>query len=117
MKTTLLFLACLVSLSAVPANCATHYHVTRRYVLGGEGGWDALTYDPASKHLFISRGTHVIVVDPATGKQIADIPDTPGVHDIVLAPDAGKGFITAGEKKKGGVFCLENLTHSVSTAA
>src|SRR4051812_7380263 len=97
------FLVCL------PATAATHYEVTRRFVLGGDGGWDALVYDPASKHLFISRGTHVIVVDPANGKQIGDIPDTPGVHDIALAPGAGKGFITAGKTNKAIVFDLPSL--------
>jgi len=116
MKKTLAFLAFLLSLSAVPANCATHYEVERRYVLGGEGGCDALVYDPASKHLFISRGTHVIVVDPASGKQVGDIPDTPGVHDIALAPEAGKGFITAGKADKAIVFDLKTLktTGSIS---
>jgi DNA-binding beta-propeller fold protein YncE len=96
-------------LSAVPANCAAHYEVTRRYVLGGEGGWDALTYDPASRHLFISRGTHVIVLDPATGKQVGDIPDTPGVHDIAIAAGAGKGFITVGKSNKAVIFDLKTL--------
>src|SRR3954454_14290529 len=109
MKTALFGLVCLMSLTSIPANSATHYEVTRRYVLGGDGGWDALTYDPMSKHLFISRGTHVIVVDPASGKQVGDIPDTPGVHDIALAPDAGKGFITAGKLNKAVIFDLKTL--------
>src|SRR5437868_8859524 len=109
MKTVLFALACLMSLGSLPANCATHYKVTRRYVLGGDGGWDALVYDHASKHLFISRGTHVIVVDPASGKQIGDIPDTPGVHDIALAPDAGKGFVTAGKSNKAIIFDLNSF--------
>src|SRR5947209_4051528 len=106
---SLFLLACLLSFIPIGANCATHYEVTRRYVLGGDGGWDALTYDPASKQLFISRGTHVIVVDPASGKQVADIPDTAGVHDIALAPDAGKGFITAGKANKAVIFDLKTL--------
>src|SRR6478672_9953789 len=109
MKTAMLLFFAVVLLLVSPALCATHYEVTRRYVLGGDGGWDALTYDPASHHLFISRGTHVIVVDPASGKQIGDIPDAPGVHDIALAPDAGKGFITAGKANKAVVFDLASL--------
>ncbi|MFL6300815.1 MAG: YncE family protein [Terriglobales bacterium] len=109
MKTAFFAFACLLSIAALPANCATHYKVTRRYVLGGEGGWDALTYDSTSRHLFISRGTHVIVVDPANGKQVGDIPDTPGVHDIALAPEAGNGFITAGKSNKAVIFDLNTL--------
>lgn len=109
MKTSLFALAFLLSIASVPASCATHYEVTRRYVLGGDGGWDALVYDAASKHLFISRATHVIVVDPASGKQIGDIPDTPGVHDIALVPDVNKGFITAGKSNKAVIFDLKTL--------
>src|SRR3954467_10139500 len=109
MKTAFFILAWLLSIASLPSYCATHYEVTRRYVLGGDGGWDALVYDPANKHLFISRGTHVIVVDPASGKQIGDIPDTPGVHDIALATDVGKGFITAGKTNKAIVFDLTSL--------
>src|SRR4051812_17876485 len=116
MKTAFFAFACLLSIAALPANCATHYKVTRRYVLGGEGGWDALTYDSTSRHLFISRGTHVIVVDPESGKQIGDIPDTPGVHDIALAPEAGKGFITAGKADKAIVFDLKTLKPTGSIA-
>ena len=109
MKTAIFLLIASVLLLDSPAVCATHYEVQRRYVLGGEGGWDALVYDPASKHLFISRGTHVIVVDPASGKQVGDIPDTPGVHDIAIAPGAGKGFITAGKANKVIMFDLKSL--------
>src|SRR4051812_31980450 len=116
MKTALFAIACLLSIASIPATCATHYQVTRRYVLGGDGGWDALTYDRASKHLFISRGTHVIVVDPASGKQIGDILDTPGVHDIALAPETAKGFITAGKVDKAIVFDLKTLKSTGSIA-
>src|SRR3954462_14438779 len=109
MKAILFLLLASALLFSIPADCATHYEVKRRYVLGGDGGWDALTYDAAGKRLFISHGTHVIVVDPSNGKQVADIPDTPGVHDIALAPDAGKGFITAGKANKAVVFDLKSL--------
>jgi len=109
MRTVSHLLLAFTFLVCLPATAATHYEVTRHYVLGGDGGWDALVYDPASKHLFISRGTHVIVVDPANGKQVGDIPDTPGVHDIALAPDAGKGFITAGKSNKAIIFDITSL--------
>jgi DNA-binding beta-propeller fold protein YncE len=72
------------------------YQLRQKYVLGGEGGWDYLTYDAAGKRLFISRGTHVQVVDPAKGTVIGDIPDTTGVHGIALAQDLGKGFTSNG---------------------
>jgi len=96
-------------LVVAPVAAAPNYHVAHRYVLGGDGGWDYLTYDPASKRLFISRSTHVMVVDPLTGKIVGDIPNTPGVHGIVLAPELGKGFTSNGADGTVTVFDLQTL--------
>src|ERR1051326_9393059 len=85
------------------------YQVKQKYVLGGEGGWDYLTFDPAGKRLFISRGTHVMVVDPYKGSQVGDIPDTTGVHGIALAQDLGKGFTSNGRDNSVTVFDLKTL--------
>lgn len=112
MKTASILLA-LFALNAVlpaPATAAApNYHVINRYVLGGDGGWDYLTYDTAGKRLFISRSTHVMVVDPTTGKVAGDIPNTPGVHGIALAPDLGKGFTSNGADGSVTVFDLRTL--------
>ncbi len=64
--------------------------------LGGDGGWHYLTVDSASRRLYISRSTHVMVVDIDTDKLVGDIPDTPGVHGIALAPALKRGFISNG---------------------
>src|SRR5947208_15949271 len=87
----------------------THFHVKQKYTLGGLGGWDYLTYDAAGKRLFISRGTHVMVVDPEKGSVIGDIPNTPGVHGIALAQDLGKGFTSNGRENSVTVFDLKTL--------
>jgi len=92
---------------AAPA--PAHYELKQKYVLGGDGGWDYLTYDAAGKRLFISRGTHVMVVDPAKGSVVGDIPDTPGVHGIALAPELGKGFTSNGRENTVTVFDLKTL--------
>jgi DNA-binding beta-propeller fold protein YncE len=85
------------------------YHVAKTYKLGGEGGWDYLAFDPASHRLFISRATHVIVMDTDSGKQVGDIPDTPGVHGIALAPALGRGFISNGREGTVSIFDLSTL--------
>ncbi len=82
---------CCILLAAVIA-----YHLTHSYVLGGSGGWDYLAYDATSHRLFVSRATHVIVVDPRTGTIVGNIPNTPGVHGIALAPQLNKGFTSNG---------------------
>src|SRR5262252_4670290 len=100
--------ACLCA-SSVKAFSPTQYQVKQKYVLGGDGGWDYLTFDPAAKRLFISRGTHVMVVDPYKGSVVGDIPDTAGVHGIALAQDLGKGFTSNGRDNTVTVFDLKTL--------
>ena len=88
---------------------AGDYAVKQKFVLGAEGGWDYLTFDDAAHRLFISRGTHVQVVDPDKGTVVGDIPDTPGVHGIALANDVGKGFISNGRDTSVTVIDLGTL--------
>src|SRR5712692_5139989 len=88
------------------------YKVVKKFELGGEGGWDYFIYDTAGKRLFISRGTHVMVVDGATGKVAADIADTPGVHGIALATDLGRGFVSNGRENTVSIFDIKTLATS-----
>jgi len=104
----LFVLACL-SAGSVKAFAPAQYQVKQKYVLGGEGGWDYLTFDATGKRLFISRGTHVMVVDPYKGSVVGDIPNTPGVHGIALAQDLGKGFTSNGRENTVTVFDLKTL--------
>jgi DNA-binding beta-propeller fold protein YncE len=83
--------------------------VIKSYKLGGDGGWDYLTVDPESHHLFISRSTHVMVIDADSGKPVGDIPDTPGVHGIALANDLGRGFTSNGREGTVSIFDLKTL--------
>ena len=84
-------------------------HVVKTYKLGGEGGWDYLKFDPDSGRLFISRATHVMVIDGDSGKPVGDIADTPGVHGIALAPDLGRGFTSNGREGTVSIFDLKTL--------
>jgi len=99
----------LVMLMMVTSGWAAGYHVIETYKVGGDGGWDYLTFDKASNRLFISRATHVIVMDADSGKVVGDIPDTPGVHGIALAPEFGRGFVSNGRDNSVTVFDLSNL--------
>jgi YVTN family beta-propeller protein len=88
---------------------APAYHVLRKIQIGGDGGWDYLMADGASHRLYISRGTHVTVVDTATGKVVGDIPNTQGVHGIALAPKLNRGFTSNGRDNSVTVFDLKTL--------
>lgn len=88
------------------------YHLVKTYKLGGGGGWDYLIADPDAHRLYISRGTHVMVIDADTGKSVGDIADTPGVHGIALAPELGRGFTSNGREGTVSIFDIKTLTTS-----
>jgi YVTN family beta-propeller protein len=103
----LVWFVCLLATFSPAADSG--YHVVNTYKLGGEGGWDYLNLDSSSRRLYISRATHVIVIDADSGKPVGDIPDTPGVHGIALAPELGRGFVSNGREGTVTVFDIETL--------
>src|ERR1700733_6611904 len=86
---------------------ASDYKIVRRMPVGGEGNWDYLKVDPDAHRIYLSRGTHTMVVDETSGKVIGDIADTKGVHGIALAPDLGKGYTSNGQANTVTVFDLK----------
>src|SRR3954464_1623519 len=80
------FAVCCAVLAALaaPASAQGEYRILNSFTLGGEGGWDYLNLDPATGNLFITRGSHVMVVEPATGKLIGDITGLEGIHGTVF---------------------------------
>src|SRR5215470_12175654 len=88
---------------------ATGYHVVGEIMIGGEGGWDYLTADSAARRLYVSHATHVVVVDLDAGKVVGDIPNTPGVHGIAVAPALNRGFVSNGRGNTVTTFDLKTL--------
>ena len=92
-----------------PATSPAQAFKVARYSIGGDGGTDYLTAEPGTGRVFVSRSTHVMVVDGNTGKVIGDVPDTPRTHGIALAPKSGRGFITNGGDSTVTMFDLTSL--------
>ena len=107
MKAFLIFCSLLIGTISYAAD--TGYHVIKELHLGGEGGWDYLTVDSAARRLYISRSTHVMVVDMDTDKVAGDIADTPGVHGIAIAPELNRGFTSNGKANTATIFDLKTL--------
>ncbi|MGB8494091.1 MAG: hypothetical protein WCE53_06815 [Candidatus Acidiferrum sp.] len=98
------------NLPAAPQSAGgSGYHLIKKVKLGGSGGWDYLEVDPATHRLFISRGTHYIVVDPNQGKIIGDIADFQRAHGIAFANEFNKGFTTDGHNGDSTIFDLTSL--------
>jgi DNA-binding beta-propeller fold protein YncE len=81
----------------------------KKYSIGGDGGTDYLTAEPGTGRVFVSRGTHVMVIDGNTGTVLGDIPDAPRNHGIALAPNSNHGFITSGGDSTVTMFDLKTL--------
>jgi YVTN family beta-propeller protein len=94
---------------AAPDAARAHFEVTSRYMLDGADRWDYLGYDGVRHHLFISRNSHVQVVDADTGKQVGEIANTAGVHGFAFVQDRKLGFITNGQADTITVINLDTL--------
>jgi DNA-binding beta-propeller fold protein YncE len=106
--------AALLALATVPLACAAASspppaRLLSRLALGGPGGWDYLAFDAPSRHLFVSRGDRVLVIDVDAGKQVGTIADTAGVHGIAFADDRHRGFVSDGRSASVTVFDLASL--------
>jgi YVTN family beta-propeller protein len=97
--------------AAAPAASGTvpSYHLLKTFPVGGDGGWDYLTFDAAARRLYITRGNRVTVLDGDTGKVVGEIPNLSGVHGVALAPDLGRGFISNGRSDSVTVFDTKDL--------
>ena len=109
MKRVLAILIAAVVFAAIPAFAQKQYKVATTVKLGGEGGWDYLSYDKDAHRLFITRGSHVMVVDTNTLKVTDDIPDLSGIHGVALSPEFARGFISNGGDNSVTIFDLKTL--------
>ncbi len=80
-----------------------------KFDIKGEGGTDYVAVEAATGRVFVSRATHMMVVEGATGKVLGDIPNTPGVHGAGIATKAGHGFTTNGGDMTVTMFDLKTL--------
>ena len=85
------------------------YHINKKTVLGAEGGWDYLTVDSKARRVYISRRTHVMIVDADSYAVVGDIPGTNAVHGIAIASDMDKGFISDGRDNNVTIFDTKTL--------
>jgi DNA-binding beta-propeller fold protein YncE len=84
------------------ASAAPGYHLVKSVTLGGDTFWDAVTFDAASHHVFVTHGTHVVVVDSNSYAPAGDIDGVTAAHQVAIGD--GKGFATAGMNNAVVVF-------------
>jgi len=95
--------------ATLAVHAADPYHLVKEIPLGGEGGWDYITVDPAAHRLYVSHATKIVVVDIDSGRVIGEIPDTAGVHGFADAPELGRGFSSNGRANTSTIVDLKTL--------
>jgi DNA-binding beta-propeller fold protein YncE len=101
----------IASLAATQAQKPGGYHLLKKYVLGGEGGWDYLALDGHSRLLYVTHSSAVEILNIDTGVKGEAITDLKGVHGVAFAPDRNRGYISNGRGNSVSVFDLQ--THLV----
>jgi len=109
MKKTVLSLCCVVLLFAIATVAAVNYELLKKVPVPGTGGWDYVTVDSNARRVYLSHSTQVDVLDADSFSLLGTIPNTPGVHGVAIAPEAGRGYISAGKADKAIAFDLRTL--------
>ncbi len=105
-----LFLALMLAVAGgTMAQMPPNYHLLKKTIVGGEGGWDYLLADPMGGHLYLSHSTQVEVLDLKTHQKIGTIAPTPGIHGIAVVNEAGVGYTTNGRPNTVAQFDLKTL--------
>jgi len=107
----LLFLALAISFLSIAKLQAqsSGFHLIKKTVIGGEGGWDYLTVDAENRRLYISHSTQVEVLNVDTHEKVGVISNTQGVHGIAIVSKAGRGITTNGKTNTATIFDLKTL--------
>ena len=97
-------------LSVAAAAAAQNYHVSDRWMLGGQGSWDYLVSDDAAHRLYIAHNSRVEVIDSSTGKPIGAVTGLKSTHGVALNPDGKIGYISDGAGNAIVVFDRASLS-------
>src|SRR6202166_1986462 len=103
-----LFCAAIFSHAAAKPG-SSGYHVIKTVPVPGDEGWDYVYVDSDARRVYISHGSHTVVMNADTYAIEGDIPDTQGVHGIAIASDLGRGFTSNGRANTVTIFDLKTL--------
>ncbi len=103
--------------ASVSALAQKPYSVLNRWTIGGEGGWDYLTSDPAAHRLYVTHGPRVEVLDSDSGKVVGSITGLKGTHGVALDDNGKYGYISDGGANAVVVFDRNSLATLASIPA
>ena len=101
--------AALLILSSLCAAQPQGYHLVKKTVVGGEGGWDYLTVDSKARRVYVTHSERVVVLDADSLTIIGEIPKGDGLHGVAIAGEFGHGFASNGRPSTVAMFDLKTL--------
>jgi len=109
-----LFAFCSLLLGAyVLAGPPSGYHLLKKIPFGAAPGgleyFDYITFDTATRRLYLSHGTEVKVVNADSGSVAGTVSDLKRCHGVVVLNDLGRGFITDGGTGQVVIFDLKTF--------
>src|SRR6266705_3930993 len=97
----------------VLASPPSGYHLLKKIPFGAAPGgleyFDYITFDTATRRLYLSHGTEVKVVNADSGSVAGTVSDLKRCHGVVVLNDLGRGFITDGGSGQVVIFDLKTL--------
>ncbi len=113
LRICLVFLWAMAILSCTPAQEQEPggYHLLKKHVLGGEGGWDYMALDGRTRLLYVTHSNTVEVLNVDTGVKGEPIVNLNGAHGVAFAPERNRGYISNGRGNSVSVFDLK--THEI----
>jgi YVTN family beta-propeller protein len=122
MKSLLSFIVVVSLLAfATLSHAADSYHLLKKIPIPGDGAWDYIGIDGVNRHVFVSHGPQLEILNADTyqldGKIVApgvdfSKPETltgQGVRGGTAAPDLGRGFIPNARDGSVSIFDLKTL--------
>jgi len=98
-----------LALAAFAVSARADYHIASKIHVGGEGSWDYVDIDPASRRLYVTHATHVVVIDLDSLKVVGDVPNCLGMGGVAIAHELNRGFTANGTDDTVTVFALDTL--------
>lgn len=104
-------LSCLAPAAPAGPPDAPGHRVVRKVEVGGEGGWDYLTFESASRRLYIPRSTRVMIFDADSLASVGEFSNanTTGIHGVAIAPELSRGFTSNGRSNTVTIFDTKTL--------
>jgi YVTN family beta-propeller protein len=85
----------------------THYHILKKDLIGGTGGWDYIFANPANQRLYVSHGNRLTVLNLETGDSVGVVSPALGVHGVAIIGGMGRGYTSNGKANTVSVFDLK----------